>query len=158
MLLVTWLFMQFLQGHPHNVSSGTAQWIEETQSLEVALQVSVEDLEEILIKQLKRELTLDGKSAEKELKTYVESHVKAHHADKTTVKSKWIGYEVDDATAWIYIEFSFGKPTMKGCTLTNSILIDTFEHQTNLLNVTRGKKRKTLKFRKRQQECGLPSW
>ena len=155
-LALNWVLLQSMLGHPHNVSSGTATWIEDTQSLEVALQVSVEDLETVLIEQLK----LDGKPgiAEKELRKYVETHLRVQRKDKTRVKSKWIGYEVDDAIAWIYVEFSFGKPSMKDCTLINTLLIDAFDQQTNLINVTRGKQRKTLLFRKRHRERLLPGW
>lgn len=147
--------------HPHNVSAGTAAWIEETQSLEVEIKLSVEDLEEILAEQLKdKHLVLDGKSkkANKAVEAYVMSQVAIAGPDKKLVPAKWIGYEVDDATAWLYIEFTIGQTNMKGHVMQNTLLIDPFEEQVNFVNVTRGKKRKTLKFRKRNRTQKLPSW
>ena len=149
------------EAHPHNVSIGTAEWIDETRSFEVSIKLSVEDLEEILIKQTKqKDLILDGKSkpAEALVKTYVLSHLSIKKPDDTMVPAKWIGYEVDDATAWLYIEFSLGTPTLKGHVFKNNLLIDAFEQQVNMINLTKGKKRKTLKFRKRGRTQKLPNW
>ncbi|NCF85441.1 MAG: hypothetical protein GWQ08_07895 [Verrucomicrobiaceae bacterium] len=149
------------KAHPHNVSIGTAEWIEETHSFEVSIKLSVEDLEEILIKQTKqKDLILDGKSkpAEALVKTYVLAHLSITKPDGTMVPAKWIGYEIDDATAWLYIEFPLGTPKLKGHVLQNNLLIDAFEQQVNMINVTKGKRRKTLKFRKRDRTQKLPIW
>lgn len=149
------------KAHPHNVSIGTAEWIDDTQSFEVSISLSVEDLEEVLIKQEKlKDLILDGKSksAEALVKTYALSHLSIKKPDGTTVPATWIGYEVEDATAWLYIEFSLGTPVFKGHVFRNNLLIDVFEQQVNMINLTKGKKRKTLKFRKRNRTQKLPNW
>ena len=149
------------EAHPHNVSIGTAQWIDDTQSFEVSIKLSVEDLEEVLIQQTKRkDMTLDGKSKADEalVKTYTLTHLNITKPDGSMVPAKWIGYEVDDATAWLYIEFLLGTPTMKGHVLRNNLLIDAYEQQINMINLTKGKQRKTLKFRKRDRTQKLPNW
>lgn len=152
---------QSVLAHPHNVSSGTAEWIAETQSLEVAIKLSVEDLEEILIEKLKiKDLLIDGKSKkpDKAVEAYAMAQVTITTPDKKLVPAKWIGYEVEDATAWLYIEFTFGQTSMKGHVMQNTLFIDNFEEQVNFVNVTKGKKRKTLKFRRRNRTQKLPSW
>ncbi len=147
-------------GHPHHVSVGMADWIEETQSIEMALNVSVIDLEEVLSKRQKRALELDGKSKEieKVLQKYFLSCFRIERADKVAIVPKWIGYEIEDDAAWIYLEIPFGRPSMKGCKIYHGVLIQEFEEQVNLLHVKRGKQRKTLKFRKRDPWQKLPAW
>lgn len=149
------------EAHPHNVSIGTAQWIDDTQSFEVSIKLSVEDLEEVLIQQTKqKDLTLDGKSKTDEalVKTYALTHLSIKKPDGTLVPAKWIGYEVDDATAWLYVEFPLGTPALKGHVLRNTLFIDAFEQQVNMINLAKGKQRKTLKFRKRNHTQKLPNW
>lgn len=146
--------------HPHCVSIGSADWIDETQSLEVALQVSAEDLEEWLSKKGAAGLVIDGKSekAEVALKAYIQSKLQILDAENVPVPSNWIGYEVEEASAWVYLEFSFPSGTMKGCKMYHGVLIDAFDEQVNLLNIKHGKRRKTLKFRKRDPWKKMPGW
>lgn len=160
-LLIAALF--FAKGtvvaHPHYVSTGTGHWISETQTLELALKVSAEDLEAILTKAAKREVYLEEKQAsdQKALRQYILSNLSITRADKTRVPAKWIGYEIEEADAWIYVEFPIKRASMEGCEMRHHILIDTFAQQVNMVNLMIGKKRKTLRFRKRRSTVAMPA-
>ena len=128
--------------------------------VEVAIKVSAEDLEHWLSTQQKSFLVIDGKSREAELalKRYIRGKFQILDEHGEQVPSKWIGYEVEEASAWIYMEFVFASGSMKGCKMYHGVLIDAFDEQVNLLNVKCAKRRKTVKFRKRDPWQKLPSW
>ena len=146
--------------HPHNSSIGTADWIADSKSLEVALKVSIDDLEDLLSTD-KKEVRLgnaNDKPAENALKAYILQHVAIGTTKGQTVPVEWIGYEVEESDTWIYLQFTFPTATMKDCRLTNTILVAENDQQVNFINVKKGKRHKTLKFNKRRTRLKLPSF
>lgn len=160
-LVLLWLMGAMALAHPHHVSTGTADWIAETQSFEVALNVSAIDLEEVLTKRLKRTANLDDstdKAMVAELKRYVTSKIALKGPAESVIEPTWIGYEIEEEAAWIYVELKLGKSSWKGIEFQNALLIGAYPEQVNLINVRRGTKKRTLKYRQRRLEQSLPAW
>jgi|MDTC01.1.fsa_nt_gb hypothetical protein len=146
--------------HPHNNSIGTAEWIEDAKALEVGLKMSVDDLEDLLNTK-KKEVRLgnsDDKSTETALKGYILKHLNVTSPEDQTLPVEWIGYEVEESDTWIYLLFKFPGANMKGCKMTNSLLVAKNELQVNFINVKKGKQRTTLKFNKRHTKLKLPNF
>lgn len=144
--------------HPHHASIGTASWIEASQSFEVELRLSVVDLEEVLTKRAGRAVELDATASEvaSALEAYVASGFYVRAKSGTIVKPKWIGFEIEEPFAWVYVELPLGALPREDCKLRHALLVAEYAEQVNLLNVRQGKKRQTLKFRRRREELALP--
>lgn len=133
-------------GHPASYSE--AEWNPKTRSLEVAMRIAPEDLEQCLSKQLKKKIVLENLEKLDELLTvYVAEKFKLIGKDKKPIKSKWIGKELKIRTTWIYFEFPLGKDIdIDDCLLSNLCFMEEFPEQKNTVVLRKDRKRRALVF------------
>lgn len=125
-------FLSLAQAHPFHVSVTEAEWNREKLQLEVAVRVDANDLEQALRKQFGPGTVLEQPDTEARLEGYVRQNWQTRAADGTAVRLAWVGFEIEEQTAWIY--FAVPLPQgWKGSTVTHRLLLEEVSEQSNLL-------------------------
>lgn len=128
--------------HPYHVTSAEA-WVRDGK-LEVALQVSPEDLQEALRRSTGKKVDIDGDIAAP-IQAYLRKHFTVRGPDGV-VPMTWVGSQVELEAAWLYFEFEMtGSP--KDHTIFSGVFFDIAPAQVNRVLVRRGTSTRTLRFR-----------
>lgn len=131
-LLLSGTYLSLAQAHPFHVSVAEAEWNREKSQLEVAIRIDANHLEQALRKQLGTGLVLEQPETEARLEGYVRQNWQTRTADGAAVRLVWVGFEIEDQTAWIY--FAVPLPDgWKGSTVTHRLLLEEVSEQSNLL-------------------------
>lgn len=131
-LLLSGTYLSLAQAHPFHVSVAEAEWNREKSQLEVAIRIDANDLEQALRKQFGTGMVLEDPETEARLEGYVRQNWQTRTADGAAVRLVWVGFEIEDQTAWIY--FAVPLPDgWKGSTVTHRLLLEEVSEQSNLL-------------------------
>jgi hypothetical protein len=136
--------------HAFHTSLAQVCYNAKTQVLEVSLRVFTDDLEEALSKEANRTIRLDASNQHDPL---VASYVKKQfglldqHGRKKAMT--WVGKELEADATWIYLEIPLTE-NLGGLRLQHALLMDLFEDQTNLVNLTYFSAKKTYLFKSGQ--------
>ena len=105
LLVFVWcgLAVTDVRSHPFHVSLAEIDWNDESRKLEVAMQVHAVDLEAALGRFRKQRLRLEDAAAEGAARDYTFKAFQVGARNSVAVL-KWVGWEVDDRTAWLYFE------------------------------------------------------
>jgi len=135
---------QFSIGHPFYVSVTQIDFKNKT--LQITLKVFVEDLEETLQSEGQPKLNLGEKNeinnSQKYLLTYLKNHFEIY-VNNEKRKYEYVGKEVEDDAVWIYLEIKEVKEISE-LGVMNSIIIDKYEGQTNLIHTNIDGQKKSL--------------
>ncbi|MEL6821368.1 MAG: DUF6702 family protein [Calditrichota bacterium] len=136
-------------GHEYYLSLCDIEYNSETSSLEITLKVFTDDLEEALYKQGTGRLYLgtngEADDADEHVFNYIRSNVEIWVNEKeVTIEN--LGKEVDHDLTWCYVEVS-GIKTINRVTVANTILMELFETQVNMVHVKVNNERKSLLLR-----------
>jgi hypothetical protein len=126
-LLFTFVF------HPFHVSV-TDLVYKEKKGFEIAVKLFTDDAE-LAIKN-NYNTSVDLTKITDEHKKLVEKYVLSRFflvIDKKAFKPVFIGYEVENDAIWCYLELNYPKK-IKSLEVSNSLLIDTYSDQINLVN------------------------
>ncbi|GAB3268351.1 hypothetical protein GCM10027347_37760 [Larkinella harenae] len=133
------------------------QYNAKDKTFEVSLRIFTDDLEEALAKENNNQrVRLSDKDNNDPL---VERYIRKHFGLITNRQRKpfrYLGKEQEMDATWIYVEVPFGEP-VQGSILHQSVLLDLFDDQVNLVNVSYLSERKTVLFRKNNTQQVL-SW
>lgn len=159
-----------LASHPFHVTTAEARWNPESGRLEISVRCHPIDLENSLRKMTGKQIDLDKTSEVDSLITdYLNQHFilrdpakKANESADLKIEPKaekpkaeaqsglaklhWVGKEIDAKWAWIYFELE-PESGAGDLTLTNTLLMEVLEDQTNTVLILQGTKRKSLLFR-----------
>ena len=115
-------------------------------TVEVAIRVFVDDLEEALTRRSGHRVRLETASDFDALSmAYVSSSLKLLAPDGEPVVFRWIGKEASVDVVWLYVEAPLAS-RLDGGRLENSLFFDLFDDQVNTVNLKDGKRRATLTF------------
>lgn len=137
--------------HPFHVSVTEIEHKQETKSLEVSSRIFLDDLEEGITTQTDQIFDIvtpdDVAQRDRLVQEYVENRIKVwvNGKEKDMV---YIGHEIDVDVMWCYIEI-MGIKKMTKIEVENSVLLDTFDDQTNLVHITYKDKTRSLKLEPR---------
>ena len=153
MVFLASLNAQMLQAgprHPFHVTIAEAEYNEKSKSLEVALKVFPNDLEEALSRYTGKRFKLE-KHADLEtlLKKYLREVFVVQLPGGKQVKLKWIGHELKIRQAWLYFEVPLpeGPENVK---FANRFHFNAFADQANRLTIKWKKKINSLHFTRAQ--------
>lgn len=136
-------------GHPFYVSVCTIDFNSENRALEIAVKIFTDDFEFALEETTDKKLFLgtpkEPEEADKLIARYLEDHLKISLND-SAIEFNYLGKEVEIDATWCYIESqAMPSSTLQGTiTVTNRILLGSFEGQSNIVHINAGDTKKSL--------------
>ena len=135
------------RAHPFYVSVTEINHNASEKTLEVSCKIFADDLEQVLEKNFQTSLDIvsgkDETSFNRLIPQYISKHL-AIRVDGKPVALSYIGYEAEKESAWCY--FQVDKiPSVKNLEVDNSILYDFVDSEINIMHVTVGGKRKSVR-------------
>lgn len=141
-------FFYTLLLHPFHVSVCDLYFNQASQSLEITHRIFLDDLENALKEVHGRKINILKIAEEPEYETLVAAYLEEHftiHIDGKTYDPEYLGYEVQDDAMWCYQEVS-GVANLTEVTVRNTILMELFDDQTNIVHVKKGQKTRSLRL------------
>jgi hypothetical protein len=140
-------FIPFTQKHDFHVS--TTYGVFEKNNLQLTAKVFTDDLEQVLEKEHGLRLNLGGEKeapqARALVKAYLINHFRLKADAREALKPNFVGFEVELDITYLYFEYGFNKKPLK-LNLENTILLNAFSDQTNLVNIKDGERMYSLIF------------
>ncbi len=125
--------------HPLHVSVTEAEYNPKSKSLQIISRIFIDDLE-LSIKNQKHLESLDllepknGMTIDQLVQTYIQDHLKIR-LDGKPAKINYLAHEVEDPAILCYLEIENVKK-FKTIEITNTVIQETHEDQSNLVHVT----------------------
>lgn len=137
LLFVALLAMQPASAHDYHASITDVAYNPRTQSLEVAVKVFMDDLEEALSRQAKSNITYSSSSVavKEQLADYLKSTLSFELEKGKPLKARLVGSEEDADVVWLYVEVPVQQAALTQLYIKNAILTDMFTDQMNIVNV-----------------------
>lgn len=153
MSMVSGLFKWFTIGllavmHPFYVSVTEIQHNAPEKTLEISCKIFTEDLEAILKKNYNTPIDFKITTQKAIQDQLVADYIKKHlvlKADGKPLTLEYVGFEEEKEAIWVYCQVS-GLASVHKLDADNSILHDFIESQINLMHVTVGGDRKSMKL------------
>jgi hypothetical protein len=118
----------------------------DTRTLEITFKIFIDDLEQTLEAQGTGELHLgtdrESDAADRYIARYLEQHVLIE-IDSRTLKGNYLGKETESDVIWCYVEMEDVR-SIRTITVTNTLLIDMFEDQTNMVHIKANGQKKSM--------------
>ena len=149
--LSTTIFFSF---HDFHITHTTFHYNDESQSLEITIKVAIEDLEKSI--KNKYSTKLDGlennqknKPQEKLIIEYFKDNLTLS-AEKDAIEYRWVGKELSNNLHDIYLYFEIPnykkKGNVKSITIKNTLFLDLYNYQTNIVLIELINKKYNLTF------------
>ena len=157
--LIGYLSVTFVWGivlsHEFHVSKCQIEYFEKEHSIGISVHIYIDDFEEALAKTGVKDLFLCTEKEHADANTYISNYLKekiAIHLDDKSVGFKFIGKEPseDNLAVWCYLEIEKVAEFSK-CTVTNTVLMETFDDQKNIVSIKGPKARKAYFMFERDQ-------
>ena len=150
-LLIVPLFA--FTAHKYYLSLTQIEYNSKNKSVEVIINVFIDDIETALNKIHNKRFVLDTKKEPKDSDTYFFEYLKKHVQFKFDNKSydfNYIGKEYDGDVVFFYLEIK-DVPSPKEIDINNTILLEHFPTQQNLVKSKVNKKHKSVLLTKKEQ-------
>jgi pimeloyl-ACP methyl ester carboxylesterase len=142
---------------PFHASIGEAHYRRATNTLEFSLRLDPEDLERAVSEAAGEPIDLDDPASEAPVREYLRARFDLRAAESAAQEPRftWVGREIADD--WARLHFEYHIPDRDGrYVVTNAVLLEHAEDQTNTLNVHIDAEISTLIFTRDQRERPLP--
>jgi len=158
LLAFKWLTpLLFSLYHPFYIGVTEITHLSKSQEYEVTAKLFVEDLENVLSRQLKTVVHLGDAAKHTQYDRLVSAYVQQHLsvvADGKTVSLRFLGFEVDKESVYCY--FDAGPAAApKQVQVRNSLLHDFIDQQINIVHVTVNGKRQSTKLNYPEKSAGF---
>lgn len=137
LLVLTILPLLSFTMHKYYVSLCEIEYIEAQQSLQITLGVTLEDLEFTLNKNSGKQLNLGSKIEIENIDSYYKKYLSEHLLFSVNGKNmdyNYIGKEYDGEVVRFYLEM-IGIKELKSIEVTNTVLIEDFADQKNIVKI-----------------------
>lgn len=143
--------------HPFYISVCQIDYNGDTDALEMSFRIFTDDLELALESMGTGRLHLgterEAEKADEYIGRYLARHVELE-VNGLPVDAAFLGKEVDTDAIWCYVEIG-GVTALHSLTIENTLLLETFEDQVNLVHVTANDRKKSLVFNRLQTRESL---
>lgn len=147
--------------HDFHTSLTEIQYNSKEKSLEVSIRIFTDDLETALTKfNNNQKVFLNGTTDNTNplIEKYIQQYFVILNPQKQKKPFTFIGKELEGDATWVYVEFqNCGDLQPNTYILQNTILLEIFDDQTNLVNFFYGKSKKTFLFNHRTKSADI-SW
>ncbi len=143
--------------HPFHVSTTEINHNATEKSLEIISKIFVDDFESCLEKQYHTKADLSSAAMKNAMDSLVKKYLLTHlaiKADGRNVPIHYLGFEKEDIAANIYLEVE-NLSAVKKIEVSDSILQDLYDDQTNILHVVVGGKRQSTKLEYPNREASF---
>ena len=134
--------------HPFHVSTSDISYNQKEQKIEVTCSIFTDDFESTLKRDYSAKADLSNKAVHKAMdalvKRYINENLEIRPAGKA-VALQYIGFEQDKDAVNIYLE-SPKTPVFKKIEVENSIMLDVFPDQMNIVHITVNGERKSYRL------------
>ena len=116
-------------------------------SFEISLRVFTDDLEKTLSinNQNKKFVIENSDKNDPFIEQYVRKHFGITSSKNQKLNYQYVGKEKERDATWIYLEMPVNEP-IKGSKIQNSVLMYSFEDQTNIVNIFVSNEKKSYLF------------
>lgn len=148
-ILFSFLLSLWAPAHPIHISVTEIEFDEKEKELEVVMRIFADDLEtSIRVDRNEPELDLlhptNGQTTDQLAKAYVLKRLSVS-LDGKSQKLNYLGSELDGDALVIYVQVTQVK-NWKSVAVTNSVILETYDDQSNLVHVTVKGKTKSLRL------------
>jgi hypothetical protein len=137
-LLVVVLICSFAPAHKFYFSLTAIKVNSDNKNAAISCKLFTEDLEEILYLKTKLKFdlskSLESKTANDAIFNYVNENLLISQQNKK-MPLKFIGFELEGDVTWVFIEAPMNSSKIKTLTITNTLLCDLTQEQTNLMQI-----------------------
>lgn len=130
--------------HKFYTSLTEIEYNQETATFEVAIRLFFDDLGVTLRELRGHELSEDVKEETEILTAYLRDHFRITIDDKAMAQ-KIVGAELEADVLWVYMEINDIPETFESLHITNTVLMEIFTDQVNIVNYFGDKKQSTAK-------------
>jgi hypothetical protein len=175
-LLAMCCWQQTAFAHPFHISIGEMEWNATSQKWEVSVRLQSTDLQQAVRRFSKTQVAVDNDHIPAELIKYLGENFYLSNSSRFAPKAgerslnekanlteggqrselKWVGHEVERGWMWLYFELTPPKQTENETYLTNSLLVEVVDSQTNTMLVRLGDKRHSVQTTARAKTEKLP--
>lgn len=129
--------MQPALAHDFHTSITDIKYNPRNQTLEVALKVFTDDLENALSRFTKTKVVYNSASAaqQEQLYTYLQSKLSFELAKGKPLKYKLLGSEAETDAVWMYVEVPVKGNALAQLYIKNAVLTEVFDDQMNIVNL-----------------------
>jgi hypothetical protein len=130
------LWLWVANSHPFYVSLTDIRYNPEHDRLEMAQRIFWDDLEVALSQQYQKKVDFLNPDDPQELEKFIEAYLLEKneiHINGGKVTLKYLGHEIEEDTAWFYLEGSIAA-TPEKARIKNSVLIHVYDTQQNIVN------------------------
>lgn len=138
--------------HPFYISVCQVDHNPDTGALEMSFRIFMDDLELALETMGTERLHLGTEREAEKADLYIDRYLARHvviEINGSRVNIAFLGKEVDPDAIWCYLEVE-NIPVLETITMTNTLLLETFEDQVNLVHVNANGQKKSLVFSQQQ--------
>jgi hypothetical protein len=161
--MITSFVFLFLSGfinlHPLHISMTNVSINESEQKVEVTYQFHTDDFTLLFFHLFEKMITpvkeTEFTAAELNM---IDSYMERRFfltSDKDTLQLHYVKKDQNDDTLWLYYSGSLGKGRINSLTVTNQLLLDLYEDQTNLVIFSNGKIEQGLTFNTKIQRSEI---
>ncbi|GAB3018378.1 hypothetical protein GCM10027284_41820 [Cyclobacterium sediminis] len=144
------LFSFELEAHPFYISLTDMVYNNERQRIEIAQKIFWNDMEVALSNASGHQVNFLRPEKPEELEKIIETYILLHNkveVNGEVVKLSYLGHEIEEDAAWFYLESEELKAPHE-VTIFNSLLVEDFPTQQNIINFYKNRKPKSLITRK----------
>lgn len=140
--------LSFLSKHAFHTSITQIDFNAKEKTLEVSIRVFTDDLENTLSKENKgqRFRIENNDKNDPFVERYIRQHFKLSSPKGQLRAYTYIGKENEADATWVYIEIPLQEANLQGFTLQQDVLMDVFDDQVNIVNITQSGERKSYIF------------
>lgn len=138
--------------HPFYISVCQIDHNPDSGALEMSFRIFMDDLELALESMGTERLRLGTERESEKADLYIGRYLARHvviEINGRRVSVAYLGKEVDPDAVWCYVEIE-NTQVLKQMTMTNTLLLETYEDQVNLVHVTANGQKKSLMFNQQQ--------
>ncbi|WP_341226287.1 DUF6702 family protein [uncultured Arcticibacterium sp.] len=133
--------------HDFHTSLTEMNYNPSSNSFEITMRVFTDDFQEAIEQSSgKKNIVLNDEAIEPFVKKYINRHF-AFVKGKEVKFANYLGIEAEPDASWIYLELPYSKE-LESYSILNTILMELFDDQNNLLNLLKDGGRHTLIFAK----------
>ncbi|TAE27514.1 MAG: hypothetical protein EAZ92_09365 [Candidatus Kapaibacterium sp.] len=154
-----WTTYHHRHAHPIHASVTALDYNATTKSFELSCKIFADDLETVLKQSSGVQVMLGSAKEVKNINEILEQYFRKHLAfradGKPLVAWKFLGKELEGEAVWCYIEIPISNvlnTIPKQLHIQNSVLMELYDDQTNLVNAQIGSVRRSTLLRKNKQQ------
>jgi hypothetical protein len=140
-------FSSLIFAHAFHTSIAEMRYNPKGKTFEISLRVFTDDLEKTLSvnNQNKKFVIESNDKNDSFIDQYVHKHFVVTTSRNQKVNYQYVGKEKEGDAIWIYLEMPVNE-SLKGSKIQNSVLMDSFNDQTNIVNIFVNNEKKSYLF------------